>query len=72
MEIYNHKTKDRFVLEVEENEFTLIAYLVEKSHQKHKTKLIEPLATKMNKEIISFYEAEEKKESTTLKVAHEK
>ena len=37
MIIYKHDFKDRTVIELEDDELTLIAYLVEKSYHKTKT-----------------------------------
>ncbi len=55
MIIYKHDFKDRTVLELEENELNLIAFLIEKSHQKHKDKLKEPLSSKMHEKIQAFF-----------------
>lgn len=54
MIIYNHDNKDRVVLELEENELTLIAFLIEKSSQKHLTIIKDSLAFKMNKTFQTF------------------
>ena len=58
MKIYRHNCKNRTVLELEENEITLIAYLIEKSYHKHKDKLKDPLATVLNKKIQTFLKEE--------------
>jgi hypothetical protein len=58
MIIYRHNYKDRTVLELEENELTLIAYLIEKSHHKLKDKMKEPLASKLNKKVQEFIKDE--------------
>ncbi|MGJ8760363.1 MAG: hypothetical protein ACSHXA_07435 [Polaribacter sp.] len=62
MIIYNHGHKDRTVIELEEKEFTLIAYLIEKSAQNLKGKMNESLSDQMNKEILKF-ESENKKDN---------
>jgi hypothetical protein len=58
MKIYKHNYKNRTVLELEENEITLIAYLIEKSYHNHKDKLKDPLATMLNKKIQTFLKEE--------------
>jgi len=56
MIIYPHDCKDRIVLELEENEFTLLAYLIEKSSQKTRNENIikEPLDVKINELFMKF------------------
>jgi hypothetical protein len=54
MIIYNHNYKDRTVLELEEKEMTLIAYLIEKNAQKLKGKIENPLSAQMNERILKF------------------
>ncbi|WP_341221884.1 hypothetical protein [Polaribacter atrinae] len=54
MIIYNHESKDRTVIELEEKEFTLFAFLVEKCAQKLKGKMKESLSEEMNEEILKF------------------
>ncbi|MUP44877.1 hypothetical protein E0K83_03845 [Gramella sp. BOM4] len=54
MIVYHHDHKDRVVLELEENEFNLVSFLLEKSAQKHKGKLKEPLAVEMSNQLLKF------------------
>ena len=56
MIIYDHDHKDRIVLELEENEFTLLAYLLEKSHQNLKDKMKDSLSTTMHKDIQHYFD----------------
>jgi len=58
MIIYHHNHKDRVVLELEENELTLISFLLEKSAQKLKDKMNESLSEKMNKQLFDFIDKE--------------
>ncbi|TQI72257.1 hypothetical protein JM79_3214 [Gramella sp. Hel_I_59] len=58
MIVYHHEHKDRVVLELEENELTLISFLLEKSAQKLKGKLDEPLSLKMSQDLLKFFEDE--------------
>lgn len=58
MIIYRHNHKDRIVLELEENEFVLIAYLIEKSHHQFKDKIKEPLDSKLNEKVQEFIKDE--------------
>lgn len=57
MKIYNHKHKDRAVLELEENELTLFAMLLEKSTLNPKNIINKPLVSEMNKVTQSFINA---------------
>lgn len=56
MNIEHHEFKDRIVVEFEENEFILIAHLIEKSSQKMKQKQVvkNSLSEEMNKTIQGF------------------
>lgn len=56
MTIEPHQHKNRIVLDLEENEFTLLAYLIEKSSQKTKKDNVikEPLDVKMNEVFRKF------------------
>jgi len=56
MIIYKHEHKNRIVLDLEENEFTLLAYLIEKSSRKTKEENIikDPIDVKMNEDFRKF------------------
>lgn len=54
MDIYQHEHMNRIVIELEENEFTLIAFLIEKSKQKHQAVMKESLAEIMDKDIQEY------------------
>ena len=56
MIVYKHESKDKIVLELSENEFTLLAYLTEKSSRKTKQENIikEPIDVEMNKEFLRY------------------
>lgn len=52
--IYKHDHKDRTVLELEEKELTLIAFLIEKSHLKLKDKMENPLSSRLHVKLQDF------------------
>lgn len=56
MTIDKHDHKNRIVIELDENEFTLLAYLIEKSSRKTKKEgmIKETLDVKMNKEFRKY------------------
>jgi hypothetical protein len=58
MIIYGHNYKNITVLELEENEITLIAYLLEKSHQKLNNKMENSLSTILNEKMQTFLKEE--------------
>lgn len=57
MVVYNHDYKDRVVLELEEKEFTLVAFLIEKSKQKMQGKLKESLSETMHNQLQEFIDS---------------
>ena len=51
MEIYNHETKAKTILELNEDELILIEYLLEKNAQKVSDKIENPLSVQLLKRI---------------------
>lgn len=54
MEIYNHETKAKTILELNEDELILIEYLLEKNFQKVSKEMENPLSAKLLKTIRDY------------------